>query len=137
MFATQAPTGDPANLNLHAYSDASFADGEDRKSTSGFLFKLAGGTVCHKSAKQRLVTTSTTEAEYVALTIAAKEATWLTRLLHHLRYTADDTHPVLLYGDNEPAIKLLASEGHHERTKHIDIYYHYCKERVREGKLKV
>jgi hypothetical protein len=69
------------NLGLHAYSDASFADAKDRKSTSGYLFKLAGGTVCYHSSKQKLVTTSTTEAEYVGLTYAAKEATWLKRLL--------------------------------------------------------
>jgi hypothetical protein len=68
-------------LGLHAYSDAAFADTEDRKSTSGYLFKFAGGTICYKSCKQNLVTTSTTKAKYVALTYAAKEATWLYRLL--------------------------------------------------------
>jgi hypothetical protein len=63
------------NLGLYAYSDASFADAEDRKSTSGYLFKFTDGTVCHRSCKQKLVTTSTTKAEYVGLTYAAKEAT--------------------------------------------------------------
>ncbi|KAI1663848.1 RVT-2 domain containing protein [Pyrenophora tritici-repentis] len=91
-------------LHLHGYSDASFADSEDRKSTSGYLFKLAGGTICHKSVKQKLVTTSTTEAEYVALTYAAKEATWLYRLLHQLGYNGTDTHPILIYGENAPSI---------------------------------
>jgi hypothetical protein len=129
--------GRSANLQLHGYSDASFADCSDRKSTSGFLFKLAGATVSHKSAKQRIVSTSTTEAEYVAMAAAAKEATWLTRLLHQIRYRTDDTSPVLLYGDNEPAIKLLQTDGHHERTKHIDIAYHYTKERIKIGRLNV
>ncbi|KAI1685652.1 hypothetical protein KJE20_03617 [Pyrenophora tritici-repentis] len=124
-------------LHLHGYSDASFADGEDRKSTSGYLFKLAGGTICHKSVKQKLVTTSTTEAEHVALTYAAKEATWLYRLLHQLGYNGTDTHPILIYGDNAPSIQLLHSEGHHERTKHVDIYYHYIKDQVRDGNLYV
>ena len=133
MFVQSAST----NLSLHGYSDASFADGEDCKSTSGYLFKLAGGTICHKSVKQKLVTTSTTEAEYVAMTFAAKEATWLHRLLHQLGYKSDDIYPIKLYGDNEPSIKLLHSDGHHERTKHVDIYYHYVKERVRDGNLKV
>jgi hypothetical protein len=50
------------NLGLHASSDASFADAEDRRFTSSYLFKFAGGTVCHRSCKQKLVTTSTTEA---------------------------------------------------------------------------
>jgi hypothetical protein len=69
------------NLSLHAYSDALFADAEDCKSTSGYLFKFAGGTVCYRSYKQKLVTTSITKAKYVRLTYAAKEATWLARLL--------------------------------------------------------
>ena len=136
MFATSASTGSP-NLGLHGYSDAAFADSHDRKSTSGYVFMLAGGAICHRSVKQRLVTTSTTEAEYVALTYAAKEATWLHRLLRQLSYGSDDTRPILIYGDNEPSIKLLRSEGHSERSKHVDIYYHYIKDRVQDGHLKV
>jgi hypothetical protein len=123
------------DLGLCAYSDASFADAEDRKSTSGYLFKLAGGTTCHKSCKQKLVTTSTTEAEYIALAYAAKEATWLVRLLKQIGYLGNDVHPVKLYGDNEPSIQLVSAEGHHERTKHVDIYYHYIKDRVKAGHI--
>jgi hypothetical protein len=122
-------------LGLHAYSDAAFADAEDRKSTSGYLFKFAGGTICHKSCKQNLVTTSTTEAEYVALTYAAKEATWLHRLLTQLGYFGKDTKPIKLYGDNQPSIDLVHAEGHHERTKPVDIYYHYIKDRVKAGHI--
>jgi hypothetical protein len=120
---------------LCAYSDASFADAEDRKSTSGYLFKFAGGTICHKSCKQKLVTTPTTAAECVALSYAAKEATWLVRLLKQIGYLGNDVHPVKLYGDNEPSIQLVSAEGHHERTKHVDIYSHYIKDRVKNGHL--
>jgi hypothetical protein len=120
------------SFGLHAYSDASFADAEDRKSTSGYLFKFAGGTICHCSSKQKLVTTSTTEAEYVSLTYAAKEATWLARLLKQIGYQGTDVRPMKLYGDNQPSIQLTASEGHHERTKHVDIYYHYIKNQVKD-----
>jgi hypothetical protein len=137
MFSKASFEASPATLGLHAYSDASFADAEDRKSTSGYLFKLAGGTVCHKSVKQKLVTTSTTEAKYVAMTYAAKEAAWLHRLLHQVGYVAADTHPIHLYSDNEPSIKLLTADGHHERTKHVDIYYHYIRDCVKDGHLTV
>ena len=78
-----------------------------------------------------------TKAKYVALTYAAKEATWLHRLLHHLGYNANDTHPILIYGDNEPSLKLLYAEGYYERTKHVDIYYYYIRDRVKDGYLKV
>jgi hypothetical protein len=137
MFSKALFEASPATLGLHAYSDASFADAENRKSTSGYLFKLAGGTVCHKSVKQKLVTTSTTEAKYVAMTYAAKEAAWLHRLLHQVGYVAADTHPIHLYGDNEPSIKLLTADGHHERTKHVDIYYHYIRDCVKDSHLTV
>jgi hypothetical protein len=63
------------NLSLYAYSDVLFVDAEDYKSTLGYLFKFAGGTICYCTCKQKLVTTSTTKAEYVGLTYAAKEAT--------------------------------------------------------------
>jgi hypothetical protein len=63
------------NLSLYAYSDALFADAKDCKSTLGYLFKFASGTICYCLCKQKLVTTSTTKAKYVRLTYAAKEAT--------------------------------------------------------------
>jgi hypothetical protein len=49
-----------SNLSLYVYSNASFANAEDCKSTSSYLFKFAGSTICYKSSKQQLVTTSTT-----------------------------------------------------------------------------
>jgi hypothetical protein len=63
------------DLRLYAYSNALFANAEDCKSTSSYLFKFAGGTICYKSSKQRLVTTLTTKAKYVSLTFCSKEAT--------------------------------------------------------------
>lgn len=88
---------------LTGYSDSSYADCEDRKSTAGYLFKLFGGTICHRSFKERLVTTSTTEAEYVAITYAAKEAAWLCRLCAELGMSRKLLQPLKLYVDNLPA----------------------------------
>jgi hypothetical protein len=68
-------------LGLTGYSDSAFGDNVERKSSAGYVFKMAGGVVSFKSYRQRLVTLSLTEAEYIALTYAAKEATWLRRLL--------------------------------------------------------
>lgn len=123
------------SCGLEAYSDSSFADSEDRKSTSGYAFRIAGGVVSHKSNKQRLVTTSTTEAEYVALTQAAKEASWIRQLLSELGYGARDAYPMKLYGDNQPSINLAHNNHHHNRTKHIDIYYHYIRQEVMGGRI--
>jgi hypothetical protein len=71
------------------------------------------------------------------MTYAAKEAAWLPCLLYQVGHIAADTHPIHLYGDNEPSIKLLTANGHHRRTKHVDIYYHYIKDRVKDGHLTV
>jgi hypothetical protein len=63
------------SFSLYAYSNSLFADAEDCKSTSSYLFKFVGSTICYYLSKQKLVTTLTTEVEYVGLTYAAKEAT--------------------------------------------------------------
>jgi len=61
---------------FYCSSDAAFADNTDRKSSSGYLFKLYGGAIAWKATKQTTVTTSSTEAELLALTAATKEALW-------------------------------------------------------------
>ena len=75
-YGGNAP-GNIPDLQLHDYSNAAFTDTVDRKSTSGYIYKLAGGLVSHKSSKQSILTTSTTEAKYIAITHTAKEALWL------------------------------------------------------------
>ena len=69
--------GDIPDLQLYGYSDAAFADSVDRKSTSSYIYKLASGPVSYKLSKQSILTTSTTEAEYIAMIYAVKEALWL------------------------------------------------------------
>ena len=70
---------------ITGYTDSDWAgDKDDRRSTSGYVFLLGGGAISWKSRKQDVVATSSTEAEYVALTEAAKESVWLRRLLIEL-----------------------------------------------------
>jgi hypothetical protein len=69
-------------LQLEGFMDASWADNsDDRRSTYGFLFKFGGGLVFWKSGRQSIIVTSTTEAEYVAMSLAAREAVILRRLV--------------------------------------------------------
>ena len=68
--------------------------------TSGYIYKLAGGPVLYKLSKQSILTTSTTEAKYIAMIYAVKEALWLRQLLTDLGYTKKDLLPIYLYGDN-------------------------------------
>ena len=66
--------GNIPDLQLHSYSNAAFADSVNKKSTSGYIYKLAGGLVLYKLSKQSILTTSTIEAKYIAMMHAAKEA---------------------------------------------------------------
>lgn len=77
--------GGEKELCIEGYSDSDWAgDKESRKSTSGYIFMLNGGPVSWCSKRQATVALSSTEAECIALTLAAKEATWLRLLLTKL-----------------------------------------------------
>lgn len=116
-----------------AYSDSNWAGQIDgRKSTSGYVFMLAGGPISHSSKQQPIVALSSAEAKYSALTEAGKEAIWLSNLLTEFGLQESNT-PINLCGDNQGAIALTANPEHHRRTKHIDIRYHWIRNAVAEG----
>jgi Reverse transcriptase (RNA-dependent DNA polymerase) len=123
-------------LDFHGYSDSDHGSCLDtRQSTSGYVFFMAGGPVSWKSARQHSVTLSSTESEYYALTNAAKEASWLRLLLSDLGYSQSDIIPTLLYGDNIPSLQLAENPEHHQRSKHIDIQWHFIRNEVRDKKI--
>ena len=103
------------------------SDKRDRKSYTGYVFKLSGGVISWKSTKQRTVALSSTEAEYMAICEASKEAIYLKNLLFEL---VGISKPVLLYNDNQSAHKLCNNPLFHDRTKHIDIKYHFVRNAV-------
>ena len=109
---------------LLGYSDADFAsDTADRKSTMGYVFTLHGAAVTWAVRKQQSISTSTTEAEYVGLCNAAKEAVWLRNLLNDLgrgRY-AGGTHATRILGDNQGALRLVANLEFYARLKYINV----------------
>ena len=117
-----------------AYSDAAYGDDkEDRKSTYGHVVLRGGGSCIWTSKKQRGVATSTTEAEYVGLTEAAKTVVWLTRWLNELAFRKPNDAPIQLLGDNKASLALVKNPEYHQRTKHIDIQYHYVRQVYEDG----
>ena len=89
--------------DLIGYSDSDWAgDLDDRKSVSGYMFKLCGAPISWRSKNQTSVALSTAEAEYVALFIATQEAVWLKQLLFELRI--EQSKPTVIYEDNQSAI---------------------------------
>jgi len=125
---------------LVGYSDANFATDLDRRSISGYIFKLGGAAISWKSKKQELVTLSTMESEFVALNHAAKEAIWIKNLLCELSLPvksieSEEPSPVLIYEDNQSCIAASENPKYHQRTKHIDIRYHFIRERIQSGDI--
>ncbi|KAM3936979.1 LOW QUALITY PROTEIN: uncharacterized protein RB166_002717 [Leptodactylus fuscus] len=110
-------------LKLTGYVDADWAgDSSDRKSTSGYVFKL-GEIISWSSRKQVSVALSSTEAEYVSTAYASQEVIWLKQLMNDLGKPSIE--PTVIYEDNQGCIKLACSEKISARTKHIDVKHHH------------
>ncbi|KAM1246265.1 hypothetical protein ACFX2J_042353 [Malus domestica] len=126
----------PGKLHLQAYSDADWAgDPNDRRSTSGHIVYFGSSPISWASKKQHTVSRSSTEAEYRALAIATAELAWIRQLLCDLHVSVF-TAPVI-YCDNISAIALSSNPVFHSRVKHIEIDYHFVRERVIRGDLNV
>ena len=120
---------------LDGYSDSDGMSTEGRRPISGYIFRFLGSPISWSSKRQELVTLSTAEAEYVALTFAGKEAIWLSNVLSEalkLKLT-----PTTLRCDNTSAINIAKDDVYHARTKHIDIYYHWIREQVAKRSIHV
>ena len=88
----------------------------------GNLFLMAGGAVIWLRKKQAVVALSTSEAEYIALSLATQEAVWLRKLLAELNLPNE---PLMMMENNQGAITIAKNPVAHSRTKHIDIQYQY------------
>jgi hypothetical protein len=130
LGTSYGPGSDP---KLKGYVDSDYAgDRTDRKSTYGSVFMLYGGPVAWTSRKQQSVSTSTTEAEYVALCQGSKEAVWFRGLLRETGFTQylGDSLGVQMYSDNQGCIALAENPEDHSRSKHIGVQYHYTRQLV-------
>lgn len=123
------------HIDLYGYSDADWASQMDRHSISGFVFFVGIGAISWSAKKQPIVTLSSTESEYVALTHAAKDLIWLRKLLLELSFLSNGS--TILFSDNQGAIRLTKDSTFHARTKHIDIRFHFIRETVASGQLTI
>ena len=131
-------SNDVQQRELLGYTDSDYAgDSTDRKSTMGYVYLLHGGAITWSTRKQQSVATSTTEAEYMGLCNAAKEAVWLRNLLTSLGRRKYATECTRIYGDNQGSLKLVANPEMHSRSKHIDVQYHYVRELIQQGLIEV
>jgi hypothetical protein len=119
--------------DVEAFCDADHAgDIDTRRSTTGYVFKLSGGVISWSSRLQQTVAASTTEAEYMAAAAATKEALWLRKLMKDF---GKPINTLLIRSDNQAAITLLKNPITSARSKHIDIIYHFARERVQRKEV--
>jgi hypothetical protein len=120
-------------------SDASFGNNHDRKSTQGFIMSLFGGAILWKSIKQPTTATSTTEAELLALSAAAKELLALGRLIRQLQLKLPDGATQLMLCDNLQTVRIVTETLPKvtTRLRHVDIQQHWLREAVRNGSISV
>ncbi|KAK2404463.1 secreted RxLR effector protein [Trifolium repens] len=130
--------GGEEELSVVGYTDASFqTDKDDFRSQSGFVFCLNGGAVSWKSSKQETVADSTTEAEYIAASSAAKEAVWIKKFISELEVVPSIVDPISLYCDNSGAIAQAKEPRSHQRSKHILRRFHLIREIIDRGDVKI
>jgi hypothetical protein len=120
--------------DIIGYCDADFAgDLDTRRSTTGYIFRMFGGAISWSSRLQVTVAASTTEAEYMAASAACKEALWLRSMYKELGMNSVKVDTMLVYGDNQAALKILKNAIVSQRSKHIDVMYHFTRQHIERG----
>lgn len=142
-YAIQYGGYDKSLPALRVASDAAFADNTaDRRSSHGYMVMLFGGAISWKAGKQSTVTTSTTEAELVSLSEAARECIFISRLLRNLGKRLKEEPSVMLPGidcDNQTTVNLVTKEyvPLNTRLRHIDIHNHWLRQEIKEKRIQV
>jgi len=118
-----------------AYADSDWAsDPISRKSTTGYLVKLANGVFSWNSRAQKSIAMSSTEAEYMSLSDTSRQVVWIRALFKELGIILG---PIPLCGDNQGAIFLASNPAQEKRIKHIDLRYHYIREVIRQKQIEL
>ncbi|CAN6476145.1 unnamed protein product [Victoria cruziana] len=124
------------DLEILGYSDSNFAVCQDScRSTSGYVFTLAGGALSLKSVKQILVATSTMAVEYITCYDASNQALWLYNFVVGQRIMTEIERPLRLLCDNSSAVQFSNNNRSLSKSKYIDIKYLVMKERTQNGQV--
>lgn len=122
-------------FRIQGYCDSDFAGDLDKsRSTSGYVFTVGGNAVSWRSCLQSVVALSTTEAEYIALSEAVKEAIWIKGLISDMGFKQEKA---TVWCDSQSAICLSKNNTFHERTKHVARKYHFIRDIIEDGEVEV
>jgi hypothetical protein len=116
-------------LELHAYCDSDWAGNpNDRRSTTGFGIFIGSNLIFWAAKKQHIVSQSSTEVEYCSMALAMADLFWIRMLLKELRISL--LTPPHLWCDNSGALSLASNPVYHGHTKHIEVDFHFIREKV-------
>ncbi|MCI12219.1 G-type lectin S-receptor-like serine/threonine protein kinase RLK1-like, partial [Trifolium medium] len=119
---------------LEGYTDASWISSVgDYKSTTGWIFTLAGGAISWKSKKQTCITLSTMESEFVALASAGQEAEWLKDLLLEVPLAKDNVSKVWIHCDSQATLARAFSEVYNGKSRHIGLRHPLVRKLIKDG----
>lgn len=121
---------------INRLCDSDYAgDNDSRKSVTGYIIYVNGLIICWKSKGQNIVTLSSTEAEYVAATDLTTELLFVKQIMNFLGMEMDEKMNIKL--DNSGALSLAENKYACQRTKHIDIRYHFIRQHVENGTIQI
>ncbi|MGB9152505.1 MAG: reverse transcriptase domain-containing protein, partial [Alphaproteobacteria bacterium] len=137
VFTSKGITGN--ELYVSAYSDADWAgDIDDRRSTTGYVVRLGDSSVIWNTKKQKTISLSSAEAEYMALASVTQEVKWVNQFLCELLLPCMKLSLCMsVYVDNQAAILISKNDVYHDRTKHIDIRYHFIRNAIKSNLYKI
>jgi hypothetical protein len=118
---------------LHGFTDS---DSEwTERVLPDIVISLGSAMISWSSRKQGSIAQSTVEAKYIAASVASREAVWLRKLLSYL-FSAE-LEPTVIHCDNQSCIKLFENPEFHDRSKHIEMRYHYVRDMVQKNILSI
>jgi len=121
---------------MKAFCDSDYAGDKDtRISVTGFVIYVMGALIAWRSRGQKSVTLSSSEAEYVALSEVCTEIMFMKQILDFLK--VEVKLPIVVHVDNVGAIYLASNATTSQRTRHIDVRYHFVRDYVEDGIVKI
>ena len=121
-------------FRLAAFTDSSFgANPDNGRSTTGYLFFLAGGPISYGAKTQTLTAQSTVEAEIQALSYSAREAVYISNFMTELNFKTFGSVPI--NSDSTGALTVAGNAMHSQRTKHVALRYFFIRELVLRGQI--
>ena len=123
-----------AQISINGCCDSDWANSEDRKSISGYCFNIFvnGPLISWKTRKQPTVALSTCEAEYISLVSAIQEGKYLKSLIYEITGLNLNCQ---MNCDNQGTIALAKNPIKQQRTKHVDIKYHFIRDEIHKGSV--